>query len=101
MVEEWEEVTSQLNIWLPDSYGQSLTGEIMEKRDGTYGPQWLIKTEAGEEFWTPSHKVLQARLNNVQIGSTVKLERIEDLPPKIRGQNPTTMYKVLVKKVIV
>lgn len=98
MSEEWEEVKSSMNMWLPEKVGDILIGTILEKRDGSYGPQWLIKLETGEELWTPSHKVLQNRMNMIMLGSTVKIEKAEDLPPKVRGQNPTSMYKVSIKK---
>lgn len=99
MEEEWTEVESRLNMWLPEGVGDMLVGEVVAKRDGSYGTQWMIKTEDGE-YWTPSHKVLQNRMNEVPIGSTVKIERLADLPPKVRGQNPTMMYRVSIKKVM-
>jgi hypothetical protein len=97
MTEEWEEVPAMLDIWLPEASGETLQGVVLEKKDGQYGPQWLIKTSSGD-FWTPSHKVLQARMNSVPIGDEVRIERTESLPPKVRGQNPTTMYRVSVRK---
>lgn len=98
MADEWEEVPAGGSIWLPEKAGDVLIGEVLSRRDGNYGPQWLIKRGEKDELYTPSHKVLQARMENVAIGAIVRIEKLEAVPPKVRGQNPTTMYKVSVKK---
>lgn len=95
--EEWEEVQAAGDLLTLEKPGDSVIGKIKEKQEGIYGPRWVIETEGGD-LVTPSHKVLQSRLQNVSIGATVKIERLEDLPPAQRGFNPTTMYKVSVKK---
>lgn len=98
MAEEWEKQEGA-NIWLPEEKGDELRGEVVKVNlEGTYGPQWTIRQEDDEEIRTPSHKVLQNRMSSVKVGSTVKIVYLDELPPKVRGQNPTKMYEVFVKK---
>ena len=96
---EYEEVGQDEFILMTcENVGDIVLGEIVNMTEGRYGPYWTIKLEDGTEVFTPSHKVLQNRLANVAIGSHVKIEKLDSLAPKVRGQNATTMYKVSVKK---
>lgn len=95
--EEYEEVTSQTNYWKP-KIGEEITGEVTKRYDGKYGSQWLIQTEDGTEWSTPSHKYLQARLERVKIGDKVQIRYERNDPPKARGENPMAVYRVWIKK---
>ena len=82
-------------IWLPKDEKEILEGEVTSiNREGLYGTQYTIKKSDGEEVVTPSHKVLQNRMQKAAVGTKVKIVFVGTEPPKIRGQNPTTMYDV-------
>lgn len=94
----WEKVETPQNFWKPENEGEELVGSITNVIDGQYGVQLTILTKEGQEFTTPSHKVLQNRLKGLKVGQKIKIERKETLAPKVRGQNPTVMYDVFVDK---
>lgn len=82
-------------IWLPTVEKEELVGEVTHiNREGLYGVQYTIKKSDDDEVLTPSHKVLQNRMQKASVGTKVKIVYIGQEPPKIRGQNPTTMYEV-------
>ncbi len=82
-------------IWLPKEEKDTLEGEVTHiNTEGLYGTQYTIKTEDGEEVLTPSHKVLQNRMQKAAVGTKIKIEYTGTEPPKIRGQNPLTLYDV-------
>ncbi len=82
-------------IWLPTAEGEELIGKVTKiNTEGLYGIQYLIKKENGDEILTNSHKVLQNRMTKAVVGTNIKIVFVGTLPPKIRGNNPTTMYEV-------
>ena len=82
-------------IWLPKDEKEELEGEVTHiNREGLYGVQYTVKKSDGDEVLTPSHKVLQNRMQKADVGTKVKIVFIGTEPPKIRGQNPTSMYDV-------
>ncbi len=82
-------------IWIPEKEGDSLVGAVTHiDTEGLYGTQYVIKKSDGEEVRTPSHKVLQNRMQKAKVGTKVKVEYTGTEAPKIRGQNPTCMYDV-------
>ena len=92
----YQEVTQPaFNMIVLDDVGATFEGVVKSKEDGLYGPYWII-TRDDIDYTTPSHKVLVNRLKNVLVGAKVRITKLESLPPKIRGHNPTTMYKVEV-----
>lgn len=97
MTEEWEKQEST-GMWIPTEEGQELVGEVVEiLTEGSYGPQWVIKTDE-EETRTPSHKVLQNRMAKAKKGDTVKIVYKGEEPPNVKGQNPTKIYEVFIKR---
>ena len=96
MGEEYEKLEGA-GIWLPDKVEEELQGEVTDISEGLYGLQYTVKDTSGEQR-TPSHKVLQARLQKVKVGDTIKIVFKGTQPPKVRGQNPTSMYEVFRKK---
>ena len=82
-------------IWLPTKEKEELEGQVTHiNREGLYGVQYTIKKSDKDEVLTPSHKVLQNRMQKAVVGTKVKIVFVGTEPPKIRGQNPTTMYDV-------
>jgi len=82
-------------IWIPQEENEELEGEVTSiNTEGLYGIQYTIKKKDGEEILTPSHKVLQNRMQNAEVGTKVKIVYIGQEAPKIRGNNPTSLYDV-------
>lgn len=82
-------------IWLPQKEKEELVGEVTHiNREGLYGVQYTIKKSDDDEALTPSHKVLQNRMAKAVVGTKVKIIFTGTEAPKIRGQNPTSMYEV-------
>lgn len=95
---EWEKQEG-MGIWFPSEEGDELIGEVVEiNPEATYGVQYSIKKDDGEEILTPSHKVLQNRLGKIKVGDKVKIVYKGTEPPKVKGQNPTEMYEVYKEK---
>lgn len=94
--EEWEKQEGS-GMWIPEIEGDELIGEITNIAEGTYGKQYCLKNDDGE-ILTPSHKVLQNRLIKAKIGDKVKIVYKGEEPPSIKGNNPTKMYEVFIKK---
>jgi hypothetical protein len=92
----FKKVEPKSDIWTPHP-GDDLVGTVAERVVGMFGEQLVIEDERTHELVrTPSHKVLQSRLADVLLGARVRIVALADLPPKVRGQNPTKMYEVYV-----
>ena len=87
-------------IWLPTKEKEELEGEVTHiNTEGLYGVQYTVKKkDGGEEVLTPSHKVLQNRMQKAIVGTKVKIIFTGTEAPKIRGQNPMTMYDVFFQE---
>jgi hypothetical protein len=97
---EWQKVESEgSEFWKPDVVGESIEGVLEGIEVGTYGKEYTIKLLNGECVKTPSHKVLQNRMSDgkFEVGDEVKIVYDGELPPKVRGDNPTRLYTVLFK----
>ena len=82
-------------IWLPKDEKDELVGEVTHiNTEGLYGVQYTIKKADGEEILTPSHKVLQNRMQKAVVGTKIKIVYTGTEAPKVRGQNPLTLYDV-------
>ena len=68
----------------------------MEKDD--FGLKVTIEKEQ-KSILLPSDKVLQNRLQNCKVGDLIKVIFEKKELPKVKGHNPTFIYKVLTKKV--
>jgi len=96
---EGYEEQNPLNMWNPEKEGDKLEGKIIsENKEGTYGTQYTIRTHDGNKIMTPSHKVLQNRMTLCAVGDTVMIVFEGTEPPKVKGQNPTKIYKVFKAK---
>jgi len=91
---EWKKVENEM--WMPETDGETIIGTLKDKTEGNYGPQWIIETNKGE-IRTPSHKVLQNRLNRVEIGKEVKIVYVGEEKPKEGHDSPTKIYEVYTK----
>jgi len=86
------------DIWLPEVAGETLKGLVKDIIEGSYGKTYLIETDDGAIVRTPSHKVLQSRLADVEIGDEVGIIYKGQEPPSVKGQNPTRIYQVFVRR---
>lgn len=95
---EWEKQEGAQDIWIPTEEGEELIGKVVNRAEGSYGPQWTIEDKEGNEHRTPSHKVLQNRMANVNPDDEIKIIYTGKEPPAVKGQNPTRMYDVFIAK---
>jgi hypothetical protein len=93
---DWEKLEGDKNFWSPAKVGDVLEGVLVEINQGMYGSKFTIKTDKGN-ILTPSHRILQARLAKAQIGDIIKIVYQGTQPPKVRGENPLTLYDVFRK----
>lgn len=93
MADKWNKQEGK-GFWIPENEGDELIGEVTSIREGDYGNQYCIKKEDGEEIFTPSHKVLQNRMADAAVGTTVKIVYTGTEPPAQKGYKPTQMYDV-------
>jgi hypothetical protein len=85
-------------MWLPENEGDELIGSVVKVDEGSYGLQYTIKKDNGDEVRTPSHKVLQNRLVGTKVSERVKIVFVKEEPPSVKGQNPTKIYEVFKAK---
>jgi hypothetical protein len=83
--------------WSPEKIGDQIEGKLSEKRPGMYGMMCFIENEDGT-LMLPNHKVLQNRLEAVEVGKKIKVVYDGQLPTKIAGRKPTELYTVFVDK---
>ena len=93
----WQKQESA-GIWLPTKEKEEIEGEVTAIEEGTYGKQLTLLCASGEEFKSPSHKVLQNRAAKVKVGDKVKLVYIGEEAPTVKGNNPTKMYEVFIEE---
>lgn len=93
----WEEV-KESNFWNPEKEGDSVEGIIVAMETDNFGLRVTIEAPDKSTIILPSHKVLQTRLKNCKIGEQIKVIFEKTDLPKIKGHNPTKIYKVLKKK---
>lgn len=95
---EWEKQEGT-GVWVPQAEEETLEGEVVNFiEEGGYGPQWEIKVADGDIKRTPSHKVLQNRMIKTKKGDQVRIVYKGEEPPKVKGQNPTKMYEVFIRR---
>ena len=82
-------------MWTPEKENEELEGEVVNIINGAYGTQYTIRTKEGMVS-TPSHKVLQDRMLEVQKGDKVKLVYLGEQASTIEGRNATRLYDVFI-----
>jgi hypothetical protein len=92
----WEEVADS-NYWNPEKEGEEVEGIIISINKDDFGLKVIIESN-GKAIVLPSHKVLQNRLQNCKVGDMIKVIFEKKELPKVKGHNPTNIYKVLTKK---
>lgn len=92
----WEEVKDS-NFWTPEKEGDSVEGVIVMIEKDEFGLKVTIEKD-GQKLVMPSHKVLQNKLSSCKEGDLIKVIFEKKELPKIKGHNPTNIYKVLIKK---
>jgi hypothetical protein len=92
----WEEVADS-NYWNPEKEGEEVEGIITSINKDDFGLKVAIENK-GKSIVLPSHKVLQNRLQNCKVGDMIKVIFEKKELPKVKGHNPTNIYKVLTKK---
>jgi len=97
MKSDFRKIETSGKIWLPKTKGEEVIGIVSAIVDGQYGKQYDILTEKGEDIRTPSHKVLQNRMVTVKKGDTIKIVFTGTDLPKVKGNNPTSLYDVYIK----
>ncbi len=93
----WEEQKGS-EFWMPKESGESLEGKVIQIFQGNYGNLYIIEKDDGNRIVTPSHKLLQSRLQKVKEGDVVKVVYEGEEPPTQKGHSPTKIYKVYVEK---
>jgi len=93
----WEKQEGNMDFWNPEE-GEELIGEVKELVQGNYGLQIQVQKEDGSVVTTPSHKVLQAKLNKIEKGNKVKIVYVKQDLPKVKGQNGVKLYEVYIDK---
>ncbi|HJX50121.1 MAG TPA: hypothetical protein VJ438_01530 [Candidatus Nanoarchaeia archaeon] len=93
---EWEELKSEGSFWNPIKENEEIEGVVTNFLDTQYGLQITLKNDK-TEWTTPSHRVLQNRLEGSKIGDYIKIVFIKEELPTIKGRNGTKIYKVFKK----
>ena len=95
-LDKWEEVKDTGCFWSPEKEGDEVEGVITSMSEDNYGLRVTLKTKENE-IVLPSHAVLQNRIKSCKVGDVVKVIFEKKELPKIKGRNPTNIYKVLKK----
>jgi hypothetical protein len=95
--EGWEEVADS-NYWSPEKEGEFVEGIITKIDKDDFGLKVTIENQ-GKPMILPSHKVLQNRLQSCKAGDMIRVVFERKELPKVKGHNPTNIYKVLTKKI--
>jgi len=94
---EWIEV-SDSSFWSPEKEGDEIEGIVISKDNDDYGLRVVIETKDKKQIVLPSHKVLQNRLQGTKVEDYIKVVYKNEELPKIKGHNPTKIYKVFIKQ---
>ncbi len=97
--EEWEE-TKRGTFWnlKVAKPGDEISGTLVNVRDGTYGKVYDIEQKDKTVITAPSSKVLENRISDKDIGKEIRIVYDSEIPPKLRGHNPTRLFKVFFRK---
>jgi hypothetical protein len=97
-LDNWKEVEDS-NFWNPEKEEDSIEGIIIKSEKDDYGIKVTIETNDKKQIVLPSHKVLQNRLQGTKIGDLIKVVFVKKELPKVKGHNPTNIYKVFIKEI--
>ena len=83
----------QTATWEYDKEGDLIEGTFKRTTDGKFGLGYIIETSDGERLvWGTA--VLTRKMTEIKEGNKVRITYGGELPPKVRGQNPTKLFKV-------
>lgn len=92
----WEEIRES-NFWSPKNKGEAVEGVIISMETDNFGLKVTVEQSDKKMVVLPSHAVLQSRIKNCKVGEIIKvIFEGQDLP-KVKGRNPTNIYKILKK----
>lgn len=94
--EEFVKVEAKGSIWKPTENGEEKVGLVEDIIEGKFGKQYVLLV-GDVAVLTPSHKVLQNRMEEVKRGMTVKIVFLGTELPTVKGRNPTAMYDVYIR----
>lgn len=94
--ENWKKL--EANYWKPEIEGEELVGKVASIKSGQFGKQYVIDVDDGTQITTPSHKVLQNRMESIEEGDVVKIVFTGYSAPSVKGQSPTCLYDVYKKE---
>ena len=95
--EEWLERTGGA-FWKPEAEGESVEGTLLKVREGQYGPLYDVETADGTVVTIPTSAVLQNRISQGDESKEVKIVFDGMQQSKIKGRNPTKLFRVFFKK---
>jgi len=100
---EWTEVKSG-EVFIFDKVGLAIEGKLAAIRDGQFDRETgqrskIYDIETAEGLKTVfGTSFLESRVPADGIGKFLKIEFIEEQPPKIRGYSPMKVFKVFTGK---
>ena len=96
MADQFEERTGGV-FWKAQEEGDSIEGTLLKVRQGQYGDVYDIETREGTQT-VPSSAVLANRISATDEGKVIRIVFDGLMQSKIKGRNPTKLYKVFFKK---
>lgn len=97
MAEQWEERAGGA-FWKPEKEGDAVEGVLTKIRTGQYGDIYDIEQKDGTVVTIPTSAVLANRLSTSDEGKTIRIVFDGLQQSKIKGRNPTRLFKVFFKK---
>ena len=94
----WEKQAAVNGFWEPQAKGDALEGELVEKREGPYGIQFILKDKEGGLHATKAWKVLISRMDRAKIGDMVRIVYQGKEETAIKGKNPANLFDVFIKR---
>lgn len=95
VVGDYKEQLPLEGVWRPQEDGEQIEGVIIEKRDGSFGVEFVMLTDLAIKYTTPSHKLLQDRMHNVIEGDRVRITYKGTVETQ---HKPAYVYKVEKKE---
>ena len=94
---EFEERTGG-NFWKPENEGDSVEGRLVEIRDGKYGAVYDVEKSDGTLITVSTSAVLANRIRKNDVGKEVRIVFDGQQASKLKGKNPTNLFKVFFRK---
>ena len=95
--QEYEERKSG-TFWKPEEEGDAVEGVLVKVREAQYGDVYDIELEDGTISTVPTSAVLKNRISSADEGKHIRIVYDGQQQSKIKGRNPTRLFKVFFKK---